>query len=236
MAVNINNNYRNQYKVVKGMKNSFDAYWSKSGVKNDDVRVVMESLFNLLDDDIRNTTQDNDYNQTILDRTEFKDLFKIIEDILENYLSIEESDLKYTTDVVRSRIKSQINEEITSCLKKVKFDDWIDEHLEQDIQKIVETLFSKVRDKKHKNENKKEVIKETTVIESKVEVDSIMDKFQKKLSEDKVSGVDKGQKLYTEIKKSKEYQNFVKKVKNIFGGRLTERKKSDTAIRIQNLP
>ena len=123
MAVNINNNYRNQYKVVKGMKNSFDAYWSKSGIKNDDVRVVMESLFNLLDDDIRNTTQDNDYNQTILDRIEFKDLFKIIEDILENYLSIEESDLKYTTDVVRSRIKSQINEEITSCLKKVKSDD-----------------------------------------------------------------------------------------------------------------
>jgi len=62
MSTNINNNYRDQYKVVKGMKDSFDSYWLKNGVKNDDIRVVMEALFNLLDDDIRNTTQDNDYN------------------------------------------------------------------------------------------------------------------------------------------------------------------------------
>lgn len=106
----VTNNYRGQYKAARMLDGSFESYWSKSGIKDDSIKLVLRAIFNLLDDDIRKRTDDDDYNQTILDRVEFRDLCNLVANTLQEYLSVEKSDTKYTTDVVRARIKKQIQE------------------------------------------------------------------------------------------------------------------------------
>ena len=113
----INNRYRNQYKVALTLKGKFDQFWNDSGVKNDSIKGVMEAIFNLLEEDLRKTVDDNDYNQTLLDREEFQDLMKLISSALDEYIKIEESDVKEMTEQVRVKLNNLINENIKKVLE-----------------------------------------------------------------------------------------------------------------------
>jgi hypothetical protein len=85
-----NNIYSNQYKIAKKLNDSFESYWSKSGITDSKtpVKDVVRSIFMLLDDDIRNKVDDDNYNQTILDRVEFRDLCTLVGKILEQYADV----------------------------------------------------------------------------------------------------------------------------------------------------
>ena len=144
----VTNNYRGQYKAARMLDGSFESYWSKSGIKDDSIKLVLRAIFNLLDDDIRKRTDDDDYNQTILDRVEFRDLCNLVANTLQEYLSVEKSDTKYTTDVVRARIKKQIQEEIVSVMEEDSGGGWSLDGIKSSLGDILGKFFSSSRKKK----------------------------------------------------------------------------------------
>lgn len=137
----LTNNYRGQYKIEKKLSSSFESYWSKSGIKDDSVKLVIQAIFNLLDDDVRKRTDDDNHNQTILDRVEFRDLCSLVANTLQEYLSVEKSDTKYSTDVVRAKIKKQIQDEILSVMKDSSGEELSFEGLESSLGEILGEFF-----------------------------------------------------------------------------------------------
>lgn len=64
MANTVNNIYRNQYKKALRLRGAFEQYWLKYGIpsEGDSVKTVMGTIFNLLQDDLKTTTDDEDHN------------------------------------------------------------------------------------------------------------------------------------------------------------------------------
>lgn len=211
----INNRYRNQYKVALTLKGKFDQFWNDSGVKNDSIKGVMEAIFNLLEEDLRKTVDDNDYNQTLLDREEFQDLMKLISSALDEYIKIEESDVKETTEQVRVKLNNLINENIKKVLEQIKSENnlpVIDEkEVYQKLDEIVGQFISK-------NRAQSDDSKQGQSIQSG-EIDKVIDKFEQKISK---SGAQSyvhysAKDTWNQIKNNNEFKTSVKTISHTLG-------------------
>jgi len=70
----------------------------------------------MLVDDVRKTLADADVNQPLLDRTEYGDFCKVVKEVLEKYLAVEESGTTATTDAARKKLADAVEGEFTKLL------------------------------------------------------------------------------------------------------------------------
>lgn len=208
----ITNNYRNQYKVERGMGDSFDQFWQKYefSSKYESVKFVIRSIYNILNQDIKNSTHDNDLDQTIFDRIEFRDLCNIVESVLEKYISIEKSDINYTTDVARAKLISSLQKEIEKRFKTIAntIYDTKDSKFDQSLKDKIHTLLKNFFDGVKKSKTEKEDSEQT----NKADQTKILQKIQEKLEKGKSTGEDHGTQLFKEFKKTDEFKTFVKQL------------------------
>jgi len=117
----INNIYQNQYKTDVKMSESFNAFWARNGVKSKDdvVKVLIYSVFDLLNSDLAKSVSDANANQTVLDRTEFRDLMEVMTKIIGKYINTDTKNPFIDQNTTTTRLRELIVEEVVKCISQV---------------------------------------------------------------------------------------------------------------------
>lgn len=183
------------------MKNSFEAFWARNGVEseNDQIKKVVETIYNILNSDIFTTLEEDDANQTIIDREEFSELLQLITQVLKKYIDVENIDFIQTTSIIQARVQKLITDAINEFVKKQDNNEnsQIDEKsIKKQIEEALDKFIQENTHQKDKHEQKPsddvysklfEKIKSTNVkndvvkVLTQVEASKTFGEFKKKL-------------------------------------------------------
>ena len=160
---NINNKYNGQYESNRKLSGTFDAYWSLYGYdiehKNPAIKAVIRSIYNILNDDLKYSLDDQNKNQTIFDRVEFRELCNVVSKLLDQYIDVKESDVKYTPDIIQQKLTNAIQKEFVNHLEKIKGDQTnfeniqVDDKIKTQIFDVLTEFFSEQSEKSESKES-----------------------------------------------------------------------------------